>query len=444
MLMTFQIHADGAWHDAATVAFSEPARGIAGSTVTSYDTDYWSDFASRDGIRAPVIDRRAVSVRHPVNLEILRSDRWPAWLLDLMPQGIARTRIAREEGHRPDDPAVELKLLLRTGGAPIGNIRLKEAWIGEQARIAALRCPPLTDEDIEQRTEAFIEVVDRFAHLASGSSGVQGEWPKALMTRSSHDGRWYPDPFVPTKEGVEHVIVKLLKSSGDNDRLILEAEASYLEMARAFGLHVAVPLRPAPGVLVMPRFDRSVVDGQVFLHGQESLTSALGVAEFGVPKHHEDYLEAIDRFSERPAEDRLEYLMRDVLNLAAGNPDNHGRNTAFTRPANGGVRLSPLFDFAPMRLSDAGIARQSRWRCLDGNDPDGDWEKVCAAVACEGLRVDDVRGALIAALPFLRGLRGIAAEHGVPDEAIARAIAPERVVKAIEDLEDGPCPHGRR
>ncbi|MFX4300253.1 type II toxin-antitoxin system HipA family toxin [Pseudosulfitobacter pseudonitzschiae] len=439
MDLTIQTHVDGEWRDAADVKFVEPDRGIAGATNTSYDTDYWAEMASVDALKGHVIDRRALSLRYPVDLSYHQSDSWPAWLLDLMPQGAARTRIARELGLRPDNPVVELQLLRRTGGAPIGNLRIREAWEAEKERIAGLECPPLTDEDIFNRSERFLDVVDRFAHLASGSSGVQGEWPKALMTRSSRDGFWYPDPFVGTEDGREHVIIKLLKSSSDNDRLILEAEGPYLELARSFGLNCAGALHYEPGILIMPRFDRDVTDGKVLLHGQESLTSALGVAQFGMARAHEDYLEIIDLYSDDPAGDRLEYLMRDILNMAAGNPDNHGRNTAMQRPAQGGVRLAPLFDFAPMRLSDTGIARQSRWRCLEGRDLGTDWAAVCDAVACEGLSVDEVRQALIGILPALRDLPGTAAELGVPDKVIEHAIRPDQMIAAIEALENVQC-----
>jgi serine/threonine-protein kinase HipA len=435
-----QTHLDGAWRDAAEVEILSPERGIASPARTSYEVDYWADLASVDGMTGPVRDRRAVSVTQPVVVDTYTTSGWPAWLLDLMPQGAARTRIAREEGFRPDDPAVEPRLLIRAGGCPVGNVRIRDAWAAEQERIHGLFCPPLRDEDLEGRTETFLDVVDRFSLIASGSSGVQGEWPKALMTRSGRDGFWYPDPFVPSDEGAEHVIIKLLKSGSDADRLILEAEAPYLELARSFGLRTGAPLRYRPGVLILPRFDRSVTPEGVLLHGQESLISAMGVSGFGVSRTHEAYLQVISAYSDDPAADRLEYLMRDVLNLACGNPDNHGRNTALSRPSSGGIRLSPLFDFAPMRLSDAGIARQSRWSGLDGTDPDGDWGRVCEAVACDGLSAEEVRSALIAKLPLLRSVRDVAARHGVNPEVIRRAISPERVIAAIERLERSPCP----
>lgn len=436
--LTIQVHHGNRWHDAARVSFKEPGRGIRGATILSYEDAYFFEIEAYDR-PGTIVDCRAVSVLQPVSLDFSREGTWPSWLLDLMPQGMARVRIAREAGLRPDDPAVELQLLLRAGGAPIGNLRIGDAWEAEQGRIEGVDCPPLDDRDIDEASERFLEVVNRFAHLASGSSGVQGEWPKALMTRSARDGFWYPDPFVPTHEGIAHMIVKLLKSTNENDTLILASEAPYLEMARAFGIRVASPLGYRRNVLRIPRFDRSVTEAGVDLHGQESLVSALGVAEFGHIASHEDYLQVIRRFSDDPAADTLEYIKRDLLNLATGNPDNHGRNTALTKPATGGVRLSPLFDYAPMRLSDAGIARVTNWRCMDRQTDQAGFTPICKAAACDGLSASDIQKALVEMLPLFRDLRHIAANVGIPSAVVEAVFSEDRVIKGIEAMEDAPC-----
>lgn len=431
-MLTLEAHIDGAWREAGLLRLPDPARGINGTSRFSYDDTYFFDHAAIDGLDGDVIDRRALSVRTPVNLESRSWDSWPPWLLDLMPQGVARQRIAATLGLSPDLPMSELPILRRAAGSPIGNLRIREAWVEEQQRLAGVTCPPLTDRDIAERSERFLEVVDRFAHLASGSSGVQGEWPKALMTRSLRDGCWYPDPFVPTGEGGEHAIVKLLRSSGAEDALIIASEAPYLEVARTFGLAVAAPLRYGNGVLFMPRFDRSVRDGMVLLHGQESLVSALGVAAFGHLAWHEDYLSVIRAVSDDPVADTLEYVLRDLLNASMGNPDNHGRNSALHKPATGGVRLSPLYDFAPMRLSAAGVGRSTRWRCLDGRGIDPDWGRIADAVAFDGLPADRVRQVLSSKLPLLRDLTRLGRDLGVPPPVVARAFQGDAVADALE------------
>ena len=76
----------------------------------------------------------------------------------------------------------------------------------------------------------------------------------------------------------------------------------------------------------------------------------------------------------------LEYLKRDVANLALGNKDNHARNTALQRDFLGGVRLTPLYDFAPMYLHPDGIARRIRWEGNDAGSPD--WTQVVNRI-CE-------------------------------------------------------------
>jgi len=95
-----------------------------------------------------------------------------------------------------------------------------------------------------------------------------------------------------------------------------------------------------------------------------------------------------------PQAEVLEYLRRDIANLALGNKDNHARNTALQRDFSGHVALSPLFDFAPMFLHPDGIGRRMRWAAGDAGSPD--WSRVLDAVCrdsaldrallCEGLR----------------------------------------------------------
>ncbi|MGY3461396.1 serine/threonine protein kinase HipA of HipAB toxin-antitoxin module [Bradyrhizobium sp. LM3.4] len=167
-----------------------------------------------------------------------------------------------------------------------------------------------------------VEVADHFSMLASGSNGLQGDWPKVAMTRSA-DGLWYPNSMVEDGDAREFVIAKLLRSSEATDKRILEAEAGYSQVAKEFGLDVHGTDVYGDGVLVIPRFDREVGKDGLVRFGQESLISALGIAEFGVRGRHETYLRLIQDVSAEPFLDTVEYILRDMLNLAMGNPDNH-------------------------------------------------------------------------------------------------------------------------
>tara|TARA_R100000935_G_scaffold13666_1_gene27336 strand:- start:18169 stop:19482 length:1314 start_codon:yes stop_codon:yes gene_type:complete len=437
MALTIQIHIDGQWRDAAQVGFTANQGGINSGAWLSYETDYWAEHASVDALEGPVTDHRAVSVQFPVDLTYHTLDRWPSFLLDLLPQGPVRGRIARDQGLRPDDPKLDPLLLAIASSTPVGNTRIRQAWEREQRNIHQLKCPSLTDADVLSGSSKLTDVLDTYVKRAPGATCVQGEWPKVLLTRSKRDGFLYPDPYLGSQDGSEHFIAKLAKTGRHTDELILASEAPYLEMARVIGLNCGAPLKYGNGILIIPRFDRSVSSDQVLLHGQESLYSAMGVTEFGARRSHEDYLAVIDQFSDDPVADRIEYLKRDVLNIAAGNPDNHGRNTALCRNVAGGTRLSPLFDFAPMHLSDAGIARGARWRCLGSEDPSGDWSAVCEAVACDGLSPNDAKDILVAMLPQLRKLREIAGKLGVQGEVMRRAFHVETMTSVIEAVIKG-------
>lgn len=78
---------------------------------------------------------------------------------------------------------------------------------------------------------------------------------------------------------------------------------------------------------------------------------------------------AIERLAKtvtRPEQEVIEYVKRDVANVVLCNKDDHARNTAMQRLADGTVRLTPVFDFAPMVLHLDGIARRMRWERDDG------------------------------------------------------------------------------
>lgn len=425
MKLTLQIHFDGKWHDAANLELKDDDAGYVGSSVVDYDLDYFLATAAQGFAAGQTIcDHRALSVRYPIDLENRYSRYWPAFLLDLMPQGHARRKLAEHIGLDEAARSSDLSLLLRAATGGIGNIRIKEAADAESARLSGLQRQGVTEADILGRSDRFMEVADRFAMLASGSSGLQGEWPKVSMTQAK-DGLFYPDSIVKDDDALRHVIVKLVRSTEVVDRIILEGEALYSRIALELGLNVKEPSIYADGVLIIPRFDRSFgANGQTIRLGQESLVSAIGVAEFGHIGTHEAYIDLLKRHSGDPSADVAEYLKRDIANLALGNPDNHGRNSALSKYPDGTIRLSPLFDFAPMRLAKEGIVRSTRWVSMRdaGLDHSPDWKRICSEVWPDG----DVQAKLIVELrAFAQRLRlapSHAKELGAPDVILERAM----------------------
>ncbi|MEX2693268.1 type II toxin-antitoxin system HipA family toxin [Rhizobium mongolense] len=426
MRLTLQVHDNGEWRGAATLQLQDEGAGYTGASVIDYDLDYFVEAASVDFANGKAVcDHRALSVRYPVDLENRYSRQWPPFLLDLMPQGHARRKLAEHLELNEASREADLPLLLRAATGGIGNIRIKEAADAEARRRREVKRQGVTENDILERTDHFMEVADRFGMLASGSSGLQGEWPKVSMTQAS-DGLYYPDGFVADDEAVRHVIVKLVRSTEPADRLILEGEALYSQIAVEIGLSVKETSTYAEGVLIIPRFDRQRGNhGQVVRLGQESLVSAIGVADFGHIGTHEAYIDVLKQFSSDPFADIAEYIRRDVANLALGNPDNHGRNSALSKYPDGSIRLSPLFDFAPMRLAKEGIIRSTRWACMRdrGRDHLPDWKTICAELLDDP---DDQMRLLSELRKFAERLKQVprmARKLDAPSEILDRAMA---------------------
>lgn len=430
MRLTLQTHFDGEWHHSATLELKDDTAGFQGASIVDYDLEYFVTTASAEFAAGKTIrDHRALSVRYPVDLENRYSRSWPPFLLDLMPQGHARRKLAEHLSLAEGSRASDLPLLLRSATGGIGNIRIKEAADAEVERLRGVERQGVTEAEILERSDRFMEVADRFGMLASGSSGLQGEWPKVSMTQAN-DGLYYPDSFVTDEEALRHVIVKLVRSNEPVDRLILEGEALYSRIAQEIGLNVSEQSTYAEGVLIIPRFDRKKKEGGGTIRmGQESLVSAIGVADFGHVGTHEAYIDVLRQYSADPFADIVEYLKRDIANLALGNPDNHGRNSALSKHQDGTIRLSPLFDFAPMRLAKEGIVRSTRWAMMrdGGRDHLPDWKHICGELMPDPADQRALAATLAMFAEHLRQAPAMAKEMGasadILDRAMGRCIA---------------------
>ncbi|MNV09865.1 hypothetical protein D3C71_1003710 [compost metagenome] len=341
-----------------------------------------------------------------------------------MPQGHARRKLAEHLGLTEGSRASDLPLLLRSATGGIGNIRIKEAAEAETERLRGVERQGVTEAEILERSDRFMEVADRFGMLASGSSGLQGEWPKVSMTQATN-GLYYPDSFVNDDEAVRHVIVKLVRSNEPVDRLILEGEALYSRIAQEIDLNVSEPSTYAEGVLIIPRFDRKNKEGGGTVRlGQESLVSAIGIADFGHVGTHEAYIDVLRQYSADPFADIVEYLKRDIANLALGNPDNHGRNSALSKHQDGAIRLSPLFDFAPMRLAKEGIVRSTRWAMMrdGGRDHLPDWKQICGKLMRDPAEQSALEATLTTFAEHLLQAPTMAKDLSAPAEILDRAM----------------------
>ncbi len=334
-----EIHHGGHWHEAAT--FGE-------SGTLNYCIDYV--LAHMDAER--LVDR--VGIRYPINFADFKRTGWPAFLLDLLPSGSARAAWVDRLKIR-DDETADWPLLCFAAGYPPGNLRIASAVIPE-----LIDHPGFERDEIIERNIDFIEYAEANGALISGASSVQGQAPKFLLAQD-HRGQWHAEGALAENQVSNHWIVKFPRGKKEADRQVLRNEAPYYEVAREFGLHTATKLTFQDDALFIQRFDRRVTRTGIERYGLESMASICEFNTFGQRIPHNSFCALLPNCVVDPRLDILEYVQRDILNLALGNTDNHGRNTAVIKMPNGTSALSPLFDFAPMFLDPEGIPRSSRW-----------------------------------------------------------------------------------
>lgn len=433
-----QLFVDNHWHDVAEVSlFAAAAKGWRAETYTGYATAWVLDHQGRG-------DAHALGSSYPVSLGAFKRAHWPVFLFDLLPQGYGRGELLRQLG-LPEtmEESAEWQLLLAGAGNPIGHLRVKEAaqWLSEQSSLAL----GFSDDEVAQRSDHFIDYLSGHGLFVAGSSGVQGEWPKILLTRA-RDGLLYLDHTVPDADAIEHFIVKFGRGANERLALILAHEASYMAIARHLGLRVFAPLVLRERALFIPRFDRRVSAAGVIRLAQESIAAMLETPGFNAMPSHDDAVLRLMQVASDPQQEVLEYIKRDVANLAFGNRDNHARNTALQRDFDGRVCLTPLFDFAPMYLHPDGIARRMRWNGNDAGAPD--WRRVLDSVVASSNRKKHTpnlplnRAALVAGLQAMMPpladvvLHGIA--HGLCADVHAFLVPHiEAQIRALARLDHG-------
>jgi serine/threonine-protein kinase HipA len=288
--------------------------------------------------------------------------------------------------------------------------------------------------DITQRSDEFLNHLSLHSMLTTGTTGVQGVAPKFLLTTDRH-GRWFADMALPDELAHEHWLVKLPRGKSDEDRAVLRNEAAYLRVAAALGLRCQYPPVLHGEMLFVRRFDREVTQAGVVQHlHQESLASIIGQRGFGIAQSQQSIVAGIRRVVSDAACETLEFIKRDVLNLALRNTDNHARNTAVQRTADGIVQLTPVYDFAPMFKDPELVPRSCHWRDKAGVRQ-SNWKQVI-----EQLDVPDSERSAIAVelLEFgkmVARLDVIARNCGVEPDVLSQCSrAIETQAKQLDDL----------
>ena len=379
MTATLEIYRDSTWMPAATLRPADSRQGYRGACQLDYLIEYAAEFAGPDTAATA-----GLSCRYPADFQQYRLKHWPAFILDILPNGYGRQQWL-EQLHLQDGPAADWPLLTRGTAFPPGNLRVAEAVAAkdldtlvptaESVEVAMRDHPGFAHADVIARTEAFVEYAFQHGVYAAGASDVQGVAPKLLLTKDRY-GAWHAEGRLDDADVESYWLVKRPRGDRAADRQVLRNEAAYMRVASRLGLRVHADLAWEDDNLFVPRFDRAVHDGDVARYGMESLCSAAGVAEYGARVAHDKLCDAILRYSSDPDIDLCEYVKRDVANVVLGNKDNHARNSALLRFEDGRIELAPLFDFAPMYLDPEGIARVCRWPGQVEQAGNPDWQQV--------------------------------------------------------------------
>ncbi len=407
-----EIHRDGAWHPAATLqqlgsdrcrfdylpeyAFGETAIPLAHHLPLGIEPDRFVE-----GPGGEHADRRA-----------------PALLYDLTPQGPGRRYLQLQLGLADHDDSI---LPLVMGGAcnPIGCLRLSSAVHFASALRSGRRDSGTEQgfalDHIVDHASAFIDHLRHDAMLAAGTTGVQGEAPKFLLSTDAH-GQWFPDMALPDGLAAEHWLVKLPRGNTAADRDVLRNEAGFLRLAERCGLRMTSAPRWQEDMLFVRRFDREVVDGALHRLPQESLASVCDLRGFGRRPNQHLLLAGVRSVVTDPLRETIEFLKRDVLNLAMGNLDNHPRNSAVQRLRDGTVQLTPLFDFAPMFLDPDGLVRACRW-CTEDGRIQRTWTEVIDTLEVEDAERQIIVQEMAAFADIVASIPLLAADCGI-DAAI--------------------------
>ena len=343
--MRIEAYIGGRWQHCADLIGQDGDRG------TPVRLTYAADYAASNLFAN---DCRALSVRLPVDFGDRAFQVWPAFLIDLLPQGAARRRVERAAGAA----LTEWQLLMRGALNPVGNLRVVPDELPPSRTHR-----PFTLDEMTRRGDEFLDYAAGAGAAVTGASDTQGEAPKFWVVQDK-DGNWYPDDGACDEFAVKHALLKFpVAEAGMNAQRILQNEAAYQRIAQRLGIRTTEELPHfINGALIVPRFDRRRRDGGgVERLGVESLYSLTGTLESGRPLQHDQVLIELAQILTDFTRELREYIWRDLLNLALGNRDNHGRNTAILKDIDGTMRLAPLFDVGPTYLDARAITRVLRW-----------------------------------------------------------------------------------
>lgn len=428
MKLTLQIHVDRVWHDAAEILIPDPEQGVQGASRLRYMADYAVEWIFHD-------DLHACSLVLPVELMLTHeSARWFGFLEDIMPAGASRRFWVDYLGIQ-GLPAgrQDAELLARGTIAPVGNLRIKEALPDDSLRemLGERRFPV---QSVAERDVDFLEYAQQMGAVSGGATGAGGEAPKLLLRLAEDEQVWIDTWQEETPCPDTPMLVKFPRGRRTADDCdILRAEYHYYQELAALGIETIETgaMRLVEGdrypSLWLPRFDMHLGDGAWTRYGLESVYSLMGAAPGTFLRHGETLRRLVELLQAQYRVRELgesfdtqafviEWVRRDLLNIAFGNSDNHGRNVALLKRPEG-IGLAPVYDFAPMRADPEGVTRTIQWGPPLEAGGEYDWYAIVESLSD---LVDPER--------LIEALKRLAADLEGLDERLAMRGVPGRIL----------------
>jgi len=285
-----------------------------------------------------------LSLSMPVLPVSYGGDEIENWLWGLLPDNEDTLRRWAQSWHV--SPRNVFALLEQVGEDVAGAIQIVRPDRAVAAR-ARGKVRWLTSDELRARVTALREDAAnaRWAEDPGRFSlaGVQSK--TALLYQ---DGQW----GVPAGRTPTNRIVKLAAGAYDG---LIENEHFCMRLAAQLGLNAAstsVMMCDDVTAIVVERYDRVDVDGQLVRLHQEDMCQTLGLhptsryQNAGGPSVT-DLFNVLNNSSE-PEVDRDAFLRAQVFNFLVGGTDAHAKNFSLLLGDGGTVRLAPLYDIASM------------------------------------------------------------------------------------------------
>lgn len=362
--LTLQLYNRGKWWDAADLIFSSDT--MSGVVTIAYIPDYIISV-----LEYGAADCWAYSVNAPVDAIPTEYPNWPALLDDLLPVGKSRDWWLKYlNASRKSEFEQNLALLLNACMAPVGNLRIKEAF-NQQPRLDETR---FAIQNVIQLQHDFLEYANENGAAVGGATGAGGVAPKLLLMLEDEEVYINGD-FAGKPLSATAYLTKFARNTrSQRDNNILRAEGVYYQALTEILVGTGIDTIDISKMktlehegqvsLWLPRFDISIENGVAHRLGLESIYSIINAEPGSYQNHFEVMSKVWQRINKTTqmtsAEFVKQYVARDFLNLVFGNSDNHGRNISFLK-LEGDINFAPIYDFAPMKADPEMVTRLFKW-----------------------------------------------------------------------------------